>query len=572
MAATDYTVNILMNMRDNLSRAAESAARALDKLGDESITAADALEQVADITGDIADNLEDLGGSTADAADGVGDLASASADAGDSIDDLADPVATAADEIENMFDAAYESVDALEETAEAAQDAGVELQDTGTEAEKAAEALERTGEGAGQAEKELSTLKDTLKAAAVAMAAIKLGEKAMEFVALGAQVQETKDRFYAFSGSAAVGAENLRLFREATKGTVDDISAMEVMTKLLGMGLVDNAAQMSQVAQIAVNLGDQHRDAGDRIMDFAQMLATGSTRRLFEYGISVADVETKAKELQATYQSMSKDEAFKLAVLSVGQAQLEKLGVAGLSADDKLDRVQAGFANLKNEAALAALSIAEASGALDAMSEKIPQLSTSVSQFTTLAQIMSAIPLAATMQKIAFTINPVILSFRLLGEVIKGVGWVVGELATGLVKLAAMNEGLRVAMYNALPAEMRTNEELNRLSAQAATAKDKVNDLSTSINNVPKKTKLSIFVDFVKSKLGIGGLQLGGIASGLTMVGERGAEAVQLPAGSRVYSHEQTQNINNYFNQTVNTRATSGTVAMDFQMLRSLAT
>lgn len=57
---------------------------------------------------------------------------------------------------------------------------------------------------------------------------------------------------------------------------------------------------------------------------------------------------------------------------------------------------------------------------------------------------------------------------------------------------------------------------------------------------------------------------------GWSLVGERGPELVRLPGGSQVLNHQVTNNVYNTYNQTVNTRATSGTVRQDFALLRAL--
>lgn len=60
---------------------------------------------------------------------------------------------------------------------------------------------------------------------------------------------------------------------------------------------------------------------------------------------------------------------------------------------------------------------------------------------------------------------------------------------------------------------------------------------------------------------------LGGVSrGGRTMVGERGPEMVNLPAGAQVSSNAVT---NNYYNTNVSTRATSGTYTQDIAMARA---
>jgi ABC-type transporter Mla subunit MlaD len=542
MPGTDYSVRILMDMNNQLAQTAKTAARAMGELEEETRTAARGLEAMDDASADVSDNLEDMADRTGDSVDRLEDLDDVAGDAEDNLDELGDT----------------------------AGDAGEQLEETEEGAKKAAKGLEETDKAAGKAEKELGNLAKAAKFAAGAFAAIKTAQAAIQFVTLGAQLIETRERFVAFSGGAARAAENLEVFRTATKGTVSDSQAMVAITKLMGMGLVDNAQQMGLVAQIAVQLGDQTQNAGDRIMSFAQMLATGSTRRLYEYGLKMADVEQRAKDLLATHQGMSKDEAFKLAVLAEGTEQLKKLGEGALSADDKLDRVTAGLANLKDNAAMAAAKLIDASGALDFLSERLPKLPETLDQINVLFKVFHAIPIVERLQDMGKWLNTCYLAWRALEQILKGVVWVFAQVATFIGITAAKNDTLRLAMYNALPAEMQTNAELNKMRDAAGSAAVKANELSSSIKRIPaKKTiDLSFIVRGAKNLGKILGLQAGGIASGLTLVGEQGPELVQLPAGSRVYSHQQT--VNNSFNMTVNTRATTGTVMQDYQMMRAL--
>ena len=96
----------------------------------------------------------------------------------------------------------------------------------------------------------------------------------------------------------------------------------------------------------------------------------------------------------------------------------------------------------------------------------------------------------------------------------------------------------------------------------AMKGKDLVFNFKFNIPDIPKR----IVGD------GVGGGQaqaLGGVSGGgRTRVGERGPEDVYLPAGARVMNNLVTNN--NYYNQTVNTRATTGTARHDFALLRAM--
>jgi len=567
---TDYTVKILMDMNNQLAETAKTAARAMGELEEKTRTAGRALEEMDDSSANVEDNLGDLTDAAGDSADRLEDLDDVVGDAEDNLNDLDDTAGDVEGELSELGDVAGDAESELDDLSDTAGDAVDELEDTEKSAKDAAKGLEETEKAASRAEKELSGLAKAAQFSVGVFAAWKTIQAGIKFVEMGAQLIEVRERFVRFSGGAAQANRNLEIFREATQGTVSDSDAMLGITKLMGMGLVDNADQMGEVARMATVLGDQTRDAGDRIMDFAQMLATGSTRRLYEYGLKVTDVEQRAKDLLATHQGMSKDEAFKLAVLAEGREQLKKLGDAGLSADDKIDIIKASVGNLRDNAAMAAVKIGLVTGALDFLAERLPKLPETLDQINVLAKIFNSIPIVERLAAIAKWTNPVYLAWRALELVLKGIVWIGAQVITFLGVVAAKNDTLRLAMYNALPEEMKTNDQLNNMSKYAATAATKTDELSRSIKRIPTKTRISVVLDILRGIVGKGvkGLQAGGLASGLTLVGEQGPELVQLPAGSRVYSHQQS--ISNTFNMTVNTRATTGTVVQDYQMMRAM--
>ena len=96
-----------------------------------------------------------------------------------------------------------------------------------------------------------------------ALAAAGTAKAALEFVELGANVDAAEDRLAAFAGGAREAREYLDAFSEATDGTVDRMSAMGSASKLLGMGLVENADELAAMAEMATKLGDQTMGAGD---------------------------------------------------------------------------------------------------------------------------------------------------------------------------------------------------------------------------------------------------------------------------------------------------------------------
>lgn len=163
----------------------------------------------------------------------------------------------------------------------------------------------------------------------------------IETAKLGIQSEAVTRRFTAFAGSTERAEEFLISFQKASDGTIDRMSAMEGATKLLGMGLVDNADEMETMVAIAVKMGDQTMSAGDRIRDFAMLLANQSTPRLDNFNISSGKARKLIDELLKSGQAISREQAFKMAVMAEGAKSLEILGDTSELAATKMAKLQA---------------------------------------------------------------------------------------------------------------------------------------------------------------------------------------------------------------------------------------
>jgi len=228
---------------------------------------------------------------------------------------------------------------------------------------EAKEEIAGTGAASKTGADRLKNFKEAAALAGGALAAIKGMQAAAEFVKLGTQIQATEQRFTAFAGGTRQAQEYLETFQEATDGTVDRLGAMAGASKMLQMGLVDNAEEMGVMAAVATKLGDQTMGAGQRLADFSALLANRSIPRLDNFGISSGKVRARVEELkQAGYDL---DEAFKLAVLEEGSKSLAVLGDTSELAATKVARMEAKWADTKNTMATAFATIVDGLGVLD---------------------------------------------------------------------------------------------------------------------------------------------------------------------------------------------------------------
>lgn len=213
-----------------------------------------------------------------------------------------------------------------------------------------------------------------------ALAAVGTAEAALEFVELGAGVGAAQDRLAAFAGGTSEARGYLEAFNEATDGTVDRMSAMESASKLLGMGLVENEGEMAAMAEMATRLGDQTMGAGERINDFALLLSNQSIQRLDNFNISSGRTRALIDELLASGQALSRDEAFKLAVMQIGAESLDKLGESTDTANVKLQKMRAAVTDAKTGFALMAAEAVAGAGGVDELASRVRRLPQTLEQ------------------------------------------------------------------------------------------------------------------------------------------------------------------------------------------------
>jgi hypothetical protein len=205
-----------------------------------------------------------------------------------------------------------------------------------------------------------------------------LPRMAVEMVQLGAQAEAAENRFVKFAGGTERAAELLDAFQAAADGTVPRLDAMSSAARLLQMGLVGNAEEMELVTAIAVKLGNQTMNAGDRISDFAMLLANQSIPRLDNFGISSGKVRKRIKELQDSIEGLSREEAFKIAVIEEGTVALDTLGDTSELAQTNIDKLKAAFDDAKVGFAEMATDMvtqaADAAGGVDNLARAIRDL------------------------------------------------------------------------------------------------------------------------------------------------------------------------------------------------------
>jgi hypothetical protein len=183
-----------------------------------------------------------------------------------------------------------------------------------------ADAMDDTGRSALETEARLEIMRKAMNAVQM------IAREGLELAQLGAQAERVERRFAAFAEEAGGATVILDAFQDGAGGTVSKMDAMSSASRLLQMGLVEDASSMERVVEMATRLGDQTASATDRVADFSLLLANTSIPRLDNFGISSGKVRARIKELQDQTEGLSRESAFMQAVMEQGALSLGKLG------------------------------------------------------------------------------------------------------------------------------------------------------------------------------------------------------------------------------------------------------
>lgn len=175
----------------------------------------------------------------------------------------------------------------------------------------------------------------------------------------GAQLITTTERFGKLAAQIDTTADALLgKMRTATKGMIADAELMASASGIVSLRLADNEEQVVRLSTVVGTLG---WDMQQVILTFANL----STMRLDALGLSVEEVKTKQKELEA--QGYSTAAAFKEAVIQAGEM---RLGVGGVSElEEAVKRLEAQVVNASN-----AFKEQFATGIAEALDEVLPRL------------------------------------------------------------------------------------------------------------------------------------------------------------------------------------------------------
>lgn len=206
-----------------------------------------------------------------------------------------------------------------------------------------------TGGSARSLGGDMLNLRDMALGALSAFSAYEVVQFGAYMVEVGTQVGITTTSFEALSDSEAEALENLQGLREATDNTVDDLTLMQQANAMLSTGIAQNAEDLERLTRVAVVMGGVvGQDATSAIQNLNSAIMNSSYERLDQLGISAGVVRERVNELKDA--GIEMQAAFAQAVISEGEASVERLGDAASAAYTPLDRLATRWENFFNQA------------------------------------------------------------------------------------------------------------------------------------------------------------------------------------------------------------------------------
>jgi hypothetical protein len=199
-----------------------------------------------------------------------------------------------------------------------------------------------------------SSLTSIIGPAAIAAASIKAVSEAGQLAKIGAQAQQTEQRFDDLAKTAGTTGDTLmNALRSASAGTISDLNLQLAANKSQLLGVADSAEEFSVLMEIARDRAQQMGISTQFAFDsIVTGLGHGSALILDNIGITieVAEVnEAYAASLGKTVAQLTegeKKQALINAVVAQGKASLEAAGGAAETNATKLERLAANWENL----------------------------------------------------------------------------------------------------------------------------------------------------------------------------------------------------------------------------------
>jgi len=188
--------------------------------------------------------------------------------------------------------------------------------------------------------------------------------KYLQFAKMGAQARETENSFKRLSEEMGLNIGYMQRLRDASRGTIDDLSLMSGVSTLVagaskefGTQLANAYPQLIEYAKAASKLNPHLGDTTYMLESIATGLKRGSPMILDNLGLVVKVGEANenwAKQIGKSVSAMTAEDksmALLNATMSAGDRLVEQVGGSTESATDAFEQLEAAAKNLKMELA-----------------------------------------------------------------------------------------------------------------------------------------------------------------------------------------------------------------------------
>jgi len=175
-----------------------------------------------------------------------------------------------------------------------------------------------------------------------------VGALALSLDVMGEQSQQIEARFRAFSGGAYQAAANMKAMDAAIGGAATKDEKMAMISRIMSLELAKSGAEAANVAKEALILGDASGSAMQRLETWTQMLATGQTRGLAQFGISVTEARKRANELQIANRELTDQEANAAAMHELAAGKMALVEKEGGKAATTTQELRIAWEDLKD--------------------------------------------------------------------------------------------------------------------------------------------------------------------------------------------------------------------------------
>lgn len=227
------------------------------------------------------------------------------------------------------------------------------------------ETLSRKKSGIDELSKGYKGLSVSLGSVVSGLAALGVASKAVEFTKLAADAEQSRDAFTrVFSDLGLNATEAFDKIKKASQNLIPDAAIRQSAVVAASLGVpIDKLSQLMEIARAKSR--EMGTDVKSAFNDLAVGIGRGSPMILDNLGLTIKLEEANKKYADSIGKNVTelsksdKQMALTNAVIDAGSAAVERYATAGLSANEKMQKMNASLDNLKVKIGTALLPLME---------------------------------------------------------------------------------------------------------------------------------------------------------------------------------------------------------------------